>query len=145
MIIIVCIDSKNGMAFSGRRQSRDRILRQRVLSLAGTKKLWMNAYSAKQFADEASDCIVTDEQFLEHAGPGEYCFVENQEVSPHLPRIEGIILYRWNRTYPSDFCFTADLAEWKLEQTADFPGSSHERITEEIYGRGTCGPGAEVS
>ena len=35
MTLIVCLDDKNGMAFNHRRQSQDRLLRRRVLELAG--------------------------------------------------------------------------------------------------------------
>ena len=40
MIIMVCVDDNNGMMFNKRRQSQDRVLRQRMLELAGEKKLW---------------------------------------------------------------------------------------------------------
>ena len=49
MKIIVCVDNQNGMMFNHRRQSQDRVLRKRILELTGGKKLWMNAYSQKQF------------------------------------------------------------------------------------------------
>ena len=52
--------------------------------------------------------------------------------------IEKIILYRWNRKYPADFRFDINLedSEWKLAETREFTGSSHEKITEEVYVRG---------
>ena len=37
--------------------------------------------------------------------------------------------------YPSDMFFDIDLSGWKCIRTTDFAGSSHERITEEIYTR----------
>lgn len=49
MKIIVCVDNQNGMMFNHRRQSQDRVLKKRILELTGGKKLWMNAYSQKQF------------------------------------------------------------------------------------------------
>ena len=49
MKIIVCVDNQNGMMFNHRRQSQDRVLRKRILELTGGEKLWMNAYSQKQF------------------------------------------------------------------------------------------------
>ena len=52
MKIIVCVDNQNGMMFNHRRQSQDRVLRKRILELTGGKKLWMNAYSQKQFTGE---------------------------------------------------------------------------------------------
>ena len=34
MIVMVCVDDKNGMMFNKRRQSQDRVLRQHMLVLA---------------------------------------------------------------------------------------------------------------
>ena len=45
---------------------------------------------------------------------------------------ETIILYRWNRKYPADHYFSIDLTQWKLMETTEFPGNSHEKITKEI-------------
>ena len=85
MKIIVCVDNQNGMMFNHRRQSQDRVLRKRILELTGGKKLWMNAYSQKQFLQVngnmskeqeqsgqlgQSGQIQADEAFLEKAGPG---------------------------------------------------------------------------
>ena len=68
------------------------------------------------------------------ASKEDYCFVENMPLAEHIESIEKIILYKWNRDYPSDF--TLDITidnEWKLTQTEEFKGSSHDKITEEIY------------
>lgn len=133
MNIIVCIDDEYGMLFNHRRQSRDRLLRERILMLTKGTKLWMNLYSAKQFEEECADNIIVDEDFIHNAGNGEYCFVETEYITKHIPKIEKIILYRWNRRYPSDFKFALDLSDWTMESTFEFAGSSHEKITEEIY------------
>ena len=144
MKIIVCVDNQNGMMFNHRRQSQDRVLRKRILELTGGKKLWMNAYSQKQFLQvngnmskeqEQSGQIQADEAFLEKAGPGEYCFVENKDVVPYESRIEEVILCHWNRDYPADVFFEVDLSKWRLEERKDFSGYSHEKITKEIYNR----------
>ncbi|MCD8124484.1 MAG: ribonuclease Z, partial [Lachnospiraceae bacterium] len=55
MIVIVAVDDRGGMMFGSRRQSQDRVLRQRVLSLAEGRTVWMNAYTAKQFGDQDND------------------------------------------------------------------------------------------
>ena len=49
MILIVAVDDRNGMTFNHRRQSQDKRLRERILSMTKNGKLWMNAYSHKQF------------------------------------------------------------------------------------------------
>lgn len=132
MILIVCVDNKNGMLFNRRRQSQDRILRARILEMTAQSRLWMNAYSAKQF-DESAPQITVAEDFLLRAASGEYCFLENADPTPCLDRLEQVILYRWNRDYPADVRFTLDLSGFRLCQREDFAGSSHEKITEEIY------------
>ncbi len=137
MIIIACVDDNMGMMFNHRRQSQDRVLRERILEVTKGSKLWMNHYSAKQFSESAAPQINVDDNFMSEAGDGEYCLVEDCDVTPYLRWVEKLILYRWNRRYPSDQTFSIDLSAgvWKLVQSEDFTGSSHERITQEIYTR----------
>lgn len=133
MKIIVCLDDRNGMLFNNRRQSSDRLLRERVLQLAGGARLWMNTYSAKQFAD-SSETVCVDEDFLSRAGVGEYCFVENVDCSPYIQSAEAIIVYHWNTVYPSDTWFPTDHLEGETPVSVfEFAGYSHKKITEEIY------------
>ena len=73
--------------------------------------------------------------FLDAAGDGEFCFVENADVSGCVERIEEIYLYRWNRDYPAEVYFPVDLSVWKCMETKEFAGSSHEKITRERYTR----------
>ena len=133
MNIAVCLDDNNGMLFCGRRQSKDRYLRQQLLQLVGPNALWMNAFSAKQFED--GDAIQIAEDFLELAPQGSWCFVENIDVLPYKEQIEQIAIYRWNRLYLSDvkFPMEAFCKNWQLISTRTFPGYSHDVITEEIY------------
>ncbi len=133
MIVVVCVDEKNGMMFHRRRQSQDRVLRENLQKECGGKKLYMNRYSGKLFKDAVG--IVVSENFLGEAKEGEFCFVEDADVGEYLQRIEAVILYRWNRRYPADVYFTLDLfnEKWILERTEEFKGSSHERITKEVY------------
>ena len=133
MIVILCVDDNGGTMFNHRRQSQDRLLRDRILRLTAGTRLWMNHYSAKQFAPASS--IYADDHFLDKAAPGEYCFVENSDVLPYEQSIEKIILYQWNRRYPADHIFNIPRSRWRLVQRTDFPGSSHERITEEVYSK----------
>ena len=132
MIPILCIDEQNGLLFNGRRQSRDQILREDVLRTAAGRRLWMNAYSFRQFGGEGR--ITVDEDFLAKAGPGELCFVEGLPLRPHLSRLEGLILYRWNRRYPADVYLDIEPAAFRLLSSEEFPGRSHETITKEVYG-----------
>lgn len=132
MIAIVCIDDENGMLFNHRRQSQDRVLRQDLLREAGGGVLRMNGYSLRQFRETPPN-VQASEDFLEQAGPGEFCFVEDRDLRPFADRLEKLILYRWNRRYPADLYFTIPLGGWTLERREEFPGSSHETITKEVY------------
>ena len=133
MIIITCVDNRMGMLFNHRRQSQDRILREHILKQTGNAKLLMNSYSANQFDETAP--IHIDENFLSNAAPVDICFVENCAIAPFESLITRIVLYKWNRNYPADRYFDIPLAEhgWQLISTNDFKGSSHEKITEEVY------------
>lgn len=137
MIIIAAVDDRNGMAFNHRRQSRDRELVRKILSLTAGSCLWMDHYSAEQFRSDVDVQVRADENFLDRAAPGEYCFVEDRPVAPYAEKTEKVILFRWNRRYPGDLFFDIDVkgANWHLEKTEDFAGFSHERITMEVYAR----------
>ncbi len=124
-----------GLMFNGRRQSQDSVLRERMIQLSAKTKLWMNRYSENQFKENNASHINVSDYFLNEAVKGEYCFVENRKVKDYEPSVEIIILYKWNKTYPSDMNFDIDLCNWNCIRSTDFIGSSHEKITEEIYTR----------
>lgn len=132
MIAIICVDDNMGMLFNHRRQSRDSILVKRILEIAAGHLLWMNNYSGKLF-DNWSDRIIVDDGFLSKAGADDYVFVETESLNSYIDRIDQIVLFRWNRVYPYDMKLDIDLNLWHLESTRDFAGSSHERITEEVF------------
>lgn len=135
MIVIVCLDDKNGMMFNRRRQSQDRCLRERVIDMTAGKVLRMNQYSAEQFDLESISCAIVGDTFLENAVEGECCFVENVALAPYEKNIEKVIVFRWNRTYPSDFHLdlVLDDSSWELIETEEFSGYSHDVITMEVY------------
>lgn len=133
MIAAICLDDHLGMLFNGRRLSQDRCVRSDLLVHIQNQKLWLNAYSARQFCDSEQKNLCIAEDFLGKAPDGAYCFVENQALAPYFDRLEGLIIYRWNRVYPSDMRFDLDLSEWKLVEQEEFPGYSHEKITKERY------------
>ena len=133
MRLIVCLDDRDGMTFLCRRQSQDALLRQDMLAYVDGQGLWMNSYSAAQFGNDCN--ISVSEQPGEHTEGG-YCFVENLPVSAFLPA-EELVIYRWNRHYPSDkkFPLAQALEGMQLVSTVEFAGSSHEIITREVYKR----------
>ena len=134
MKLAVCLDDKNGMMFGKRRQSMDRLLRQDLLEMTAGATLWMSPYSAKQFT-ESADHIAVDADFLRKAAPEDWCFVEDSDIEEIASSVTKVAIYRWNRLYPADKRFPANLFSdrWTLESSKDFPGSSHEKITLEVY------------
>lgn len=138
MIIIACLDDAGGMMFNNRRQSKDRVLRDNILKEVDEGRLWINGYTKKQFTDEEQKNIIVDEQFLEKAQAGDFCFVENVDIMPYAEKIEKVILFKWNRSYPGDFFFPVELlsSDFMMTKTEDFTGYSHEQITKEVYERG---------
>lgn len=127
MTVIVCVDEEMGVAFNGRRQSRDRQLCADVIRTCGHVR--MAETSARLFADWP-DAITVSAAFPED---GDCWFVENRPLTG-LP-IDTLILYRWNRRYPADcrLDIRPDDQGRVLVSSEDFPGSSHERITREIW------------
>ena len=136
MKIIVCIDNDGGMLFNNRRQSRDRVLIEDVIRMTEGKKLYIDAYSKLLFADFCGRYTI-DPDMLDNACTDDYCFVENKTLSEHLERIDEITVYRWNRLYPSDFKLDIELERngFRVCETAEFAGYSHENITKEIFRR----------
>lgn len=77
MIVCLCLDDREGLFFNHRRQSRDRAVLQDMGETVGQGRLWVHPYSLPLFAGWKGDLRV-DENFLNLAGPGEYCFAEGQ-------------------------------------------------------------------
>ena len=132
MKLIVCLDERGGMAFGGRRQSRDRVLTADIVRTVGDSPLYMTEYSAKLFEERLDSYIITDSPMAD-AENGAYCFVEREDPAPFAERISELTVYHWNRHYPSDLRFGMDTSGFALVSTEDFVGSSHEKITKEVW------------
>ena len=135
MTVIVCLDNANGMMFNHRRQSRDANVIRDIWETINGASLLVAPYSEPLFSQAEYSVSVSD-SFLADAGAGDYCFVENTSVAEFKEKISKLVIYKWNRDYPADFYFDIDYAnDYKLETTLDFVGTSHEKITKEVYVR----------
>lgn len=136
MKVIVCLDDKRGMFFNERRQSRDRVLNADVVKMTEGSRLLADPYSRILFED-ICPTLVCDGNFLEIAETEDYCFVENRALSNCADRIDEIIIYWWNRRYPTDVFFDIDPESLGFRRVSmtEFEGSSHEKITKEIFAR----------
>ncbi len=134
MKVIVCLDDGNGMMFNNRRQSRDRVLIDDVIKTVDGFTLLIDKYSSLLF-DGKSVALKISENMPEDAGESDWCFVENHPISDFAPKINQLVIYRWNREYPRDLVFDLDVEKigLKLFSTEELAGYSHEKITKETY------------
>ena len=131
MQVIVCVDDNGGMMFNKRRQSRDRVLCEYVMRLSEGHQVYMSAYSAKLFSEDAR--IVVSENYLEEASEEDFCFVEKEPLKAFENEIKKLIIFKWNRVYPADQYLDIDPEKMTKVQEEEFVGFSHEKITMEVY------------
>ena len=134
MKIIAIVDDSYGMMFNKRRQSRDKVLYEKVATLVADHRLWMNSYSYTLFEGMDGN-ICVEEDFLSKIAEGEYCFVEDKNVASYIEEIEEVVLFHWNRKYPSDFKLDIlpEQEGFICVSTEEFVGNSHENITMERW------------
>lgn len=130
MILIMCLDPKNGLMFNNRRQSFDRCVQKMILEHAVNRSFVVAQYSKKKFPN--ADAVEKLSDTIDGV-----CFAETEELALSSAQFaDKIIVYRWDKTYPADTYFPMDLLEeYSLLETLEFEGYSHECITEEIYVR----------
>lgn len=92
----------------------------------------MGKYSEILFQAFNSNIIV-DDNFLNNLDKDTYCFVEDNSLKDFADKIEKIIVYRWNRIYPSDLKLDIPIENWNMTDSFDFSGNSHDKITREVY------------
>lgn len=141
MVIVACADDLYGMMFNHRRQSKDLAVTEDICHMIdseeGNVKMWIKQYSSSLFVDKEELCnrIIVDDAFSEKCNKADFCFIEGEISAELLGRAEKVILYRWNRVYPSDCKLDSAALEdaFAKTQIIEFAGSSHELITKEIY------------
>lgn len=136
MYVICFVDSRYGMLFNHRRLSRDRVLMQKVAALTKGSPLWTDAFSEPLFPERPENLRIS-ENFLEEAGDGAFCLDEDRPLLPCREKIERLYLYCWNRDYPSDWKldFLPEEQGLVLVSEEEFAGSSHEKITMQMWER----------
>lgn len=129
MTYICCVDDYASLSFNKRRNSSDRFVIEDIINTVGEAPLRVDAYTAKLFRDKQVPSLIVDDDCLENAKDGEFVFVERQNPSAYLKAGDQLILYHWNRHYPSDN--RLNLTGWNTLEitTGEFVGYSHEKIT----------------
>lgn len=132
MTLVVCLDDNLGMMFNRRRQSRDRVLIAELLNHIGDRHLVVSPYSAPLFPVDAPHITVAEDPYAA-AGEEDFVFAEDTDPTSAWEKVTAVLLYRWNRTYPADRYFRGDLAGFRLTESTEFVGSSHDKITKEVW------------
>lgn len=131
MKLAICIDNGGGMLLNHRRQSRDRELVRELCDSLGGARLFSEAFSETVLANVPHTVI--SREAADTLGAGDIFFVECPPIAPLLPYADTLIVYRWNRDYPSDETLDVSLSGLTRVSSIDFAGSSHEKITKEVY------------
>lgn len=152
---IVCLDQEDGLLFNSRRQSRDRVVTEKILSMTEGKPLWMSAYSRRIFPEDASVCVAEDlvgklaepaesaRKAAEQAESAQkepwqqpekasFCLIE-EAVDLENEAIDEWLVFRWKRVYPADVFLKFPKDSWEKELIETFAGYSHEEIDLERY------------
>ena len=132
--VAVAVDDNGGIMFNNRRLSRDRVLTADLINMSGENGIYISPYSLKIF-EEYKDKVTVADDPIAQATDGSMCFIENTEIDPYWDMIDCLVIYKWNRNYPYDVCFNPNVSAlgFKLYETTDLCGYSHEKITKEIY------------
>lgn len=135
LTVAIVVDERMGIAFNGRRQSRDKALIE-DLCHSTKKEIYISPYSVTLFKDYSDRITVVDDPIINCPDNG-FCFVELTDIAAHIGNIDYLIIYNWNRHYPSDIKLNIDVnaAFLLLSEQHDFVGNSHEKITKSIYKR----------
>ena len=129
MTLYICLDDRNGLQFNKRRQSRDSAVLEDIRSQC-SGKLLIDPFSEKLIQEAGIPYVLPPEKAADF-------FAENVPSEEILEQTGKLVIYRWNRHYPADIRWEPDLAAmgFVLKETEEFPGTSHERITREVYER----------
>lgn len=129
MTLILTVENSLGLSFNNRRLSKDEEIIKNISKLCQNNKLYLDEYSKKLFKYKNVKIV---KLYNTNFQKDDYVFCE-REIPKNLSSPKKLILYKFNRDYPFDNAIDIDLTNFKLIDTFDFKGKSHEKITREIY------------
>ena len=133
--VAITVDDKMGIAFNNRRQSRDVKVTEDIIATALKEgaELWALPFSEKLLAQFSEFKISADAFRL--ANDGDYVFVEEPPIKGIIKNVNKMVVYKWNRLYPSDKKLDTppDIHGFKLGEVTEFVGNSHDLITKEVW------------
>lgn len=127
---IICIDNEYGMMFNNRRLSQDIKQRENLSVYLQNKTICMSTYSASLYEENLFNIKIISNI---NEAISEFVLIEDLPIASFIDA-DQIIIYNWNRSYPSDVHFDIKiLASYTLIEQHDFSGNSHNLITRSIY------------
>lgn len=134
MTVIFFLDDNKGMLFNNRRLSRDAVALDDIKTyLQGN--LHITEFSEKYISSSELPYKVVS--VFDELESKDFFLVENISVKNYLQKIDRVIIYWWNRKYPSDvhLDFVPTDYGFVSKSVYEFTGKSHEKITREIFER----------
>ncbi len=122
MKVVVCVDDNYGILFNKRRVSKDSEIIKDINE--NISNINIKCFSEKLF--DKNYTIV--EKYT-----SDYNFIEEDSLEKMEDIVTEVIIYYFNRRYPSDLKLKLNLEKYTLINEYDFIGSSHEKITKKIY------------
>ena len=134
MTLVLCTDTRGGMLFAGRRQSRDRAMLADLATLVGSGRLLCRPFSEKLLTG-AGLLPTVCEDCPEVALSGDTVFLESPPVTPYLPRVSRLVIYSWGEAYPYDTALDIDpkSSGLTLKEVTELAGYSHKTIKREVF------------
>lgn len=131
--VAITVDDDNGLMFNKRRQSRDKNV---IADLCNKSEgfIYISQYSALLFEEYSNRIQIVSDPLLE-CPDGAYAFVEGRTLGEFLNDIDELIVYNWNRLYPSDLKLDINIVDsgFKMNSKYEFVGNSHDKITKGVY------------
>lgn len=124
--LILTVDDNMGISFNKRMCSRDSKVNEQIQTISTNRILYDSPNP------RLGEHIENWTESLKNNDDGVYysCY---EDPSLLMEYFDEVILFKWNRIYPSDVKLTSNLSEFILADVEEFVGVSHENITKERY------------
>lgn len=123
MTVIIALDDKDGYTLFGKRLSRDREMISDMIN--SFDKIAVSDYSRELF-ENGGNLIPLPSQIPDNM----VLFLETEDIPE---KANTLIVYRWNRHYPSNKRYSPKANGWRKKEESFLTGYSHSKITKEIY------------
>ncbi|MFM1515608.1 hypothetical protein [Helcococcus ovis] len=137
MNIILCLSKNKGFTFFNQRQSFDRNMISDMIMHVDNRKLYISNYTKKLFDNlkiNLENIFVLDKHNKEQIGEDDFIFIEKKEELIFFENDpKEIVVYNWNREYPTDYYFEFDFSDYLKIKEECIVGNSHEEITKIVY------------